>query len=60
MKGGRDAARRGQDDRKVDTVVMMNVLERIVRAPFEQTVLCVVRLPAEPSAPPGRPPRALA
>jgi hypothetical protein len=47
-------------DRKVDTVVMMNVFERIVRAPFGQTVLCVVRLPAELSAPAGRPPRALA
>lgn len=51
MNGAETLPGEVKTDRKVDTVVMMNVLERIVRAPFGQTVLCVVRLPAEPSAP---------
>ena len=61
MNGAETLPGEVKTDREVGTVVMINVLERIVRAPFGQTVLCVVGLPAcQPPAPAGRPPRALA
>jgi hypothetical protein len=45
MNGAETLPGEVKTDSKVDTVVMMNVLERLVRAPFGQPVLCVVRLP---------------